>query len=266
MEFELGCGPTLGPIIPFALPKLHRHCGWSTKMSSSRRGGGRCTPSRTGDDPQSEVDQLLRAAEDDLLLNLRIGSHAARSSALDPDLARRFEALKTPPPPQPLAAKTVVKGGSSGAADDGSPPSATKTMVKGGSSVAADDGEWGNVLGDDLVARFAALKGSSGTGGLDPRPEGSDLVAPHGKSSHVEVDDEEEEDGRNADEGVSKKEVDKLLQWAMDAARLDPSKSDDEDVGDGGSCEDEEDDLEMKRKVTEERNKMKGKPKKWFVF
>ncbi|URD92276.1 hypothetical protein MUK42_33123, partial [Musa troglodytarum] len=141
-----------------------------------------------------------------------------------------------------------------------------RTCGKGGTSAAADDGTWGRVLGDDLAARFAALKGSSGSGSSDRGLPRSDLL-PEGKRSHDDDDDKEEvEDDDDADEDGVSKEVDKLLQWAIDAARLDPSKNDDdEDGGDGGSSEDEED-LEAKRKVGEERNKNKRKPKKWFFF
>ncbi|KAJ8494204.1 hypothetical protein OPV22_015925 [Ensete ventricosum] len=223
------------------------------KMSSIRAKTG----DTAGDDPQAEVEDLLRATEDDVLLKLRVGGHIASrhtsSSLLDHDLTRRFEALKARPPHPPSAAQRR--------------PSAPEPVEKAGASAAADDGKWGRVLGDDLEARFAALKGSSGSGGSDRGLPRSDLL-PEGKRSHDDNDDLEEVDDDDDDEdGVSKKEVDKLLKWAIDAARLDPSKSDDdeEDSGDGGSSEDEED-LAVKRKVGEERMKNKGKPKKWFFF
>ncbi|GER48491.1 voltage-dependent L-type calcium channel subunit alpha-1C [Striga asiatica] len=44
-----------------------------------------------------EVEQLLRAAQDESLLKLNLNSHMARASAsavIDPDLDRRFQALK----------------------------------------------------------------------------------------------------------------------------------------------------------------------------
>ncbi|KAL7110956.1 hypothetical protein ACP275_05G058600 [Erythranthe tilingii] len=49
-----------------------------------------------------EVEQLLRAAQDDMLLKLNLNSHMARGSsaaAIDPDLDRRFLALKKTPKP-----------------------------------------------------------------------------------------------------------------------------------------------------------------------
>ncbi|CAL9173148.1 unnamed protein product [Musa hybrid cultivar] len=217
------------------------------------------TGNTAGDDPQAEVEDLLRATDDDVLLKLRVGGHIASRhlscSPLDHDLARRFEALKAPPPHPPSAAQRR--------------PSAPEPVEKGGASAAADDGKWGRVLGDDLAARFAALKGSSGSRGSDRGLPRLDLL-PEGKRSHDDDDDDKEEVEDDDDAGedrVSKKEVDKLLQWAIDAARLDPSKSDDdeEDGGDGGSSEDEED-FEVKRKVGEERIKNKRKPKKWFFF
>ncbi|WOK98082.1 hypothetical protein Cni_G06792 [Canna indica] len=216
---------------------------------SSRRGGNRTAPA---DDPQSEVEQLLRAAEDDLLLKLRVGSS---SSSFDPDLARRLEALKSPPPPPSSAVPRQA-------------PASRPAETVGSASAASADEELGKVLGDDLSARFAALKASSsGPRVADLGTEKPDLVRPEARTSHIEV--EEDGDDDRDDDGVSKKEVDKLMQWAMDAARLDPSKSDDEtDGGVSGSSEDEEEegDLELKKKKVEERNKMNGKPKKWFFF
>lgn len=196
---------------------------------------------RGGDDPaEAEVEQLLRAAEDDLLLKLSVGTHSSRSSPLDPHLARRFEDLKSPPPLPSSEAQPR-------------PTAPLKTATKGGAPSASDDGQWGEVLGNDLAMRFAALKGSSssGTGRSDPGIQNSGMATPQTKLPLEE--EEEEEEG-----GVSQKEVDKLLQWAMDAARLDPSKSDDED----DSSEDEEE-LDLKRKIGKEE---KVKPKKRFFF
>ncbi|XP_074584729.1 uncharacterized protein LOC141840588 [Curcuma longa] len=199
---------------------------------------------RGGDDPaEADVDQLLRAVEDDLLLKLSVGTYSSRSSPLDPHLARRFEDLKSPPPPPSSAVQPR-------------PSDPLRTVTKGGASLASDDGQWGEVLGDDLAIRFAALKGSSssGAGRSDPGIKNSGLATPQRKLPFEEEEEEEEEE----EGGVSKKEVDKLLQWAMDAARLDPSKSDDED----DSSEDEED-LDLKRKIGKDE---KVKPKKRFFF
>ncbi|CAL9113035.1 unnamed protein product [Musa textilis] len=78
---------------------------YGPKMSSLRAKTG----DTAGDDPQAEVEDLLWAAKDDVLLKLRVGGHIASrhtsSSLLDYDLARRFEALKAPPPHPPSAAR-----------------------------------------------------------------------------------------------------------------------------------------------------------------
>ncbi|KAJ4777165.1 hypothetical protein LUZ62_061422 [Rhynchospora pubera] len=80
-----------------------------------------------GDD--AAVEELLRAAQDDVLLNLRVNSHSVGSdahfSSLDPDLMRRFDALRSKP----------------------SVPSSSNSHC------------------DDLEARFAKLKGGVGSEG-----------------------------------------------------------------------------------------------------
>ncbi|XP_042402216.1 histone-lysine N-methyltransferase EHMT2-like [Zingiber officinale] len=197
-----------------------------------------------GIDPaEAEVEQLLRAAEDDLLLKLSVGTHSSRSSPLDPNLARRFEDLKSPPPPPSSAVQPR-------------PLDPLITVTKGGASSASDDRQWGEVLGDDLAMRFAALKGSSssGAGRSDPGIKNSGLEMPQRKLPFEEEEEKEEEEEEEEEEGgVSKKEVDKLLQWVMDSARLDPSKSDDED-----DSSDDEEDLDLKRKIgKDEKVKLK---------
>ncbi|XP_078447764.1 uncharacterized protein LOC144716507 [Wolffia australiana] len=77
---------------------------------------------KSGDDPtQRAVEELLMVAQEEQLLKIRLhhGRISSSSSSLDPDLARRFDALKSRPP---VASSSEVNG-------------------------------------DDLAARFAALGG-----------------------------------------------------------------------------------------------------------
>ncbi|KAL8535739.1 hypothetical protein ACS0TY_011393 [Phlomoides rotata] len=140
---------------------------------------------------EDEVEQLLRAAQDDVLLKLSINSHVARATAINPDLDRRFQALKKP---QKL--------------DDDSTTRVPPKMDTG----AADD--------DDLSARFAALKNSL--------PSHSHTRKNEKKSDESEDVTEEEEDD----------EVEKVIKWAIDAARLDPSPPSDDDDDDSDDDDD----------------------------
>ncbi|WCJ38988.1 hypothetical protein M5689_020012 [Euphorbia peplus] len=148
---------------------------------------------------EEEVEQLLKAAQDEVLLKLSIDSHMSRVSPdyLLSDLDRRFQALKStkqthsttkqPPPSRPPEADPKPNG-------------------------------------DDLLARFAALKASSSA----PQPQ-----------LQLHSDDDDEED-----------EVEKIIRWAKDAARLDPSppSDDDDDDGDYLTETDGDDDEEFKNK------------------
>ncbi|KAG6399119.1 hypothetical protein SASPL_140593 [Salvia splendens] len=139
-----------------------------------------------------DVEQLLRQAHDDVLLKLSVNSHTARGSAaaaIDPDLDRRFQALKKP---QKLTNNR----------DDSLNKTATDRS-KAASAVAEDD---------DLYSRFAALKTS--------------LPSNSSNFTRNDVVEEQEDD---------EDEVEKLIRWATDAARLDPSppsEDDDEDDSD----------------------------------
>ncbi|XP_047073452.1 uncharacterized protein LOC124682887 [Lolium rigidum] len=193
-------------------------------------GGGR---KPTGD--EAEVEALLRAAQDAVLLKLQSNSHLVSSSssaasnppALDPapdslddDLARRFDALRSRPP----APKR--------------PDAASPGM-------------------DEMEARFAALKG----GAAGPEKET--------KVSLEDLGDESEED-----------EVEKVMRWAMDAARLDvatagggvtPSaeeEKEEEDKSSASSEEDEEDrlELEMEKRKEEMLSKKNKAKNRWFFF
>ncbi|KAL1568738.1 hypothetical protein AAHA92_00313 [Salvia divinorum] len=143
-----------------------------------------------------DVEQLLREAHDDVLLKFSVNSHTARGSAaaaIDPDLDRRFQALKKP---QKLTKKR----------DD-----SLKKTPKEADAPAADD---------DLYSRFAALKTS--------------LPSNSSNFTRNEVVEEQEDD---------EDEVEKLIRWATDAARLDPSPpSEDDDCEDDSSNDDDDDD------------------------
>nr|CAB3479980.1 unnamed protein product [Digitaria exilis] len=161
-------------------------------MSSG--GGGRKAAGPSGE--EAEVEALIRAAQDAVLLKLQANSHLVSSSSasasapiapvddaaaaadpLDDDLARRFDALKSRPP----APKPKPVGG----------------VAAGAAAAAAAGGDSGM---NELEARFAALKGAAGPE-KDARVRLDDLG---GESSEDEAD-----------------EVDKVMRWAMDAARLD---------------------------------------------
>ncbi|TVU02165.1 hypothetical protein EJB05_52341, partial [Eragrostis curvula] len=196
----------------------------------------------------AEVEALLRAAQDAVLLKMQANSHlvsstsaaptapsldpaAAAPDPLDDDLARRFDALKSRPPapaPKPAGAGAGSRGM------------------------------------EELEARFAALKGAAG-------PE---------KETRVKLEDLGGESSEDEEE-----EVDKLMRWAMDAARLDVAtagagaedkakraEEEEEEAKDeksSVSSDDDEDDeerleLEMARK-RKEMAKSKSK-NKWFFF
>lgn len=126
-----------------------------------------------------EVEELLQAAEDELLLKLSLDSHTSRlpPDYLPSDLDRRFQALKSRPSVSPNPSSHSLSESTTSSVDE-----------------------------EKLSARFAALKGSHGIP-ADPKllSTGDDAT-----------DDEEDE-------------VEKLIRWAKDAARLDPSPSSDED-------------------------------------
>ncbi|XP_054824808.1 uncharacterized protein LOC129322524 [Prosopis cineraria] len=123
---------------------------------------------------RDEVEELLRAAQDELLLKLSLDSHIASSSSisapssttLDVDLERRFQALKS------------------------------------------SQSSW---KGDDLFTRFDALKVKS-----NPSLKQASLDPSTGEEDEDEDEDEDDQ-------------VEKLIQWAKDAARLEPSASSDDD-------------------------------------
>ncbi|XP_019163537.1 PREDICTED: nucleolin [Ipomoea nil] len=167
-----------------------------------------------------EVEELLRAAEDETLLRLTINSHTARGSSaqfIDADLDRRFQALKSRPRTSAVPNKPQKKPAptASSRPDDVQGP---KTVSNGDLDGA-----------DDLFARFTALKSS-----LPSYSSSSGSVNDPGRAKLENGEEEDEDD-----------EVEKLMKWAIDAARLDPSPpsdtDDDDDVRDDSDDEEDED-------------------------
>ncbi|KAG8382610.1 hypothetical protein BUALT_Bualt05G0095400 [Buddleja alternifolia] len=167
-------------------------------------------------DDDDDVEQLLRAAQDDMLLKLSLNSHMARatsSAAIDPDLDRRLQALRKPQKRPQI--------------HDSLKTNPTKLDTINNNKVD------GAAAGDDLFARFAALKNSIPS--YSKIEDKSD--APINPPEVREVEEESED------------EVEKVIKWAIDAARLDPSPpSDNEDDDNDGSEEDDDDDIVDSRK------------------
>ncbi|XP_042516679.1 putative uncharacterized protein YGR160W [Macadamia integrifolia] len=208
--------------------------------------------SREKNKTRDEVEELLLAAEDDLLLNLNLNSHLSHSSSssspLDHDLSRRFEALKSsksarvPPSQTQQQEKTSAapKLTSDSTIITKMPLPETQQKEK-----SKEEEELERVIGADLSARFAALRGDSSS-------KTSTESQLRSKSGDTDDDD-----------------VEKVIQWANDAARLDPSSPTDEDEDededeeeeededddyDGESGEDDDDDVEHgKREQTRKR-------------
>lgn len=173
---------------------------------------GRKAAAPGGED--AEVEALLRAAQDAVMLKMQTNSHlvsstsasttvapsfdaAAAPDPLEVDLARRFDALKSRPP------------------------------VPATNPAGAGPGSGGM---EELEARFAALKGAAG-------PE---------KETRVKLEDLGGESSEDEEE-----EVDKLMRWAMDAARLDVATAG-AGVGDKAKRAEEEADKDEKSSVSSE--------------
>uniref|UniRef100_A0A3Q7EKB1 Uncharacterized protein n=1 Tax=Solanum lycopersicum TaxID=4081 RepID=A0A3Q7EKB1_SOLLC len=91
--------------------------------------------SRNKKSESEEVEELLRAAEDDVSLKLSLNSHMARGSStqfIDPDLDQRFQALRSKQ----------------------TPPRKPKGLDLDNQATSTTDES------DDLLTRFAALKSS----------------------------------------------------------------------------------------------------------
>ncbi|XP_043717965.1 glutamic acid-rich protein [Telopea speciosissima] len=199
-----------------------------------------------------EVEELLLAAEDDLLLNLSLNSHlshaSSSSSPLDHDLSRRLEALKSSkitrvPPSQPQQKEKT----------SAAPKSTSSSMIITNVTLpeaqkkekSKEEEEFEKVLGADLSARFAALKGSSSSKTFTESQ--ASLV----RSESGDDGDDDEED-----------EVEKVIQWAIDTVRLDSSSpiddnsnDDDDDDDDSEEEDDDDEDDEEKEKTSKQRQK-----------
>ncbi|CAL5010035.1 unnamed protein product [Urochloa decumbens] len=215
-------------------------------------GGGRKAAGPSGE--EAEVEALLRAAQDAVMLKLQANSHlisstsasvpapaapldgaAAEADPLEDDLARRFNALKSrAAAPKPASAGAGAPAGGGGM--------------------------------DELEARFAALKGAT-AGGSE-------------KEARVRLEDL---GGESSEDEES--EVDKVMRWAMDAARLEVATAgalagdkgkradveEEEEKDEKSSVSSDEDDdeeerlqMEMARKRKEmAKNKTKSK---WFFL
>ncbi|CAH9140067.1 unnamed protein product [Cuscuta epithymum] len=170
-----------------------------------------------------EVEELLRAAADETLLQLSVDAHPARGSSaqfIPPDLDRRFQALKSQPKTSTI-------------------PNKHRKMPAPAASSASDDAKFPKNVGegDDLFARFAALKSS----------------LPSLSSSAGSISNPGRDEAENGKDGDVDDEVQKLINWAIDAARLDPSPPsdtdcDDDDDLDDSSDEDDDDNGGTKRK------------------
>ncbi|KAF5444459.1 hypothetical protein F2P56_033589 [Juglans regia] len=172
------------------------------KMEKSKR-------TAINNEEEKKVEELLQAAQDELLLKLSLDSHMSRGPPdyLHTDLDRRFQSLKSRPS-LPI-----------------SPSQSQKLTPSSVASAGAEDEELKADLGDELSARFAALKGSLFSSSSSSSSTNVISVGP------ISSSDDDEED-----------EVEKLIRWAKDAARLDPSPPSDED-------DDEEEDNHQHEKV-----------------
>ncbi|KAL1222522.1 hypothetical protein V5N11_018895 [Cardamine amara subsp. amara] len=155
---------------------------------------------------EDEVEQLLQAAQDEMILKLSVNSHTSRSSSdyLDPDLHSRFLALKSQPSTKKKDQQHRQKR------RPRSPPPKSKDVVE--------------ETPEDLMLRFAALKTS-----LPSSSSSSSVLLPN------EIGEED------SDEIGEDAEVEKLIQWAIDAARLDPSPPSDDDHSQSSDDDDETD-------------------------
>ncbi|MQM18253.1 hypothetical protein Taro_051241 [Colocasia esculenta] len=186
-------------------------------------------------DPSStDVEELLRAAQDDLLIKLSVDVHTTTtSSSLDPDLSRRFDALKSHSAPPPPKRKSPPDGPSNLPGGGGVGGGATAT----GTSIAVEGTRGGRSEGKE-----------DGPGKQDPRespcrlgsssfylPAGSVVRKAECIPKEVYDDDGGEDDNSDesddGDDGVSKKEVEKLMRWAMDPSHLDADPSNNDDKG-----------------------------------
>ncbi|XP_027153733.1 uncharacterized protein LOC113753706 [Coffea eugenioides] len=184
-------------------------------MSSSNYNGRKKMEKSVEED---EVDELLKAAQDDMLLKLSLNSHMTHSSSqfssIDPDLDSRFLALK-----KPHQSKSNSKSISKSKLDD-----TAGTTQKNPEKVLQNIDE-----SDDLFARFAALKSS----------------LPSYNTSVRDGQVQQQQQLMDGDGAGEEDEVEKVIKWAIDAARLDPSppsNSNDDAASDADDVSDDEED------------------------
>lgn len=165
---------------------------------------------------EDEVEELLKAAQDDMLLKLGLNSHMTHSSSqfssIDPDLDSRFLALK-----KPHQSKSNSKSISKSKLDD-----TAGTTQKNPEKVLQNIDE-----SDDLFARFAALKSS----------------LPSYNTSVRDGQVQQQQQLMDDDGAGEEDEVEKVIKWAIDAARLDPSppsNSNDDAASDADDVSDDE--------------------------
>ncbi|KAM7261082.1 hypothetical protein ACFE04_026557 [Oxalis oulophora] len=117
-----------------------------------------------------DVDQLLQATQDELVLKLAVDSHMSRVAPdyLNSDLDRRFNALKS--------SITVPL----------QPKKPSSSSIKLNNNVVDDDESKAAIDDDDLSARFAALKASLPSS--SPSPDyvvGPTLIASNNEEDEV---------------------------------------------------------------------------------
>ncbi|OMO62336.1 hypothetical protein COLO4_33123 [Corchorus olitorius] len=203
-----------------------------------------------------EVEQLLQAAQDQMLLKLSVDSHMSRVAPdyLDPDLSRRFQALRSRP--STSQSKLQQRKQSSAAPP---PPQQEENKEKEKkeereSKVVVVDEELRGMLGDDLSARFAALKASLPSSAPDSTTKEAGI-------SIEKFDGEEEQDEED--------EVEKVIRWAKDAARLDPSPpSDDDDdhIVSDEDYSDDDDDFDYPRNKKKEKKESRNSKRMTFIL
>ncbi|MCL7038827.1 hypothetical protein MKW94_006198 [Papaver nudicaule] len=175
-----------------------------------------------------DVDELIKAAQDELLLKLSINSHTTTNN-LDLDLLHRFQALKSTKTPSVSSSKTA----DSSSAKVSLPTTAKKEGSDSGAGLL------------DLDSRFNALKNKSGS------------TATAAEIGRLGLGDD------GSDGGDEDDEVEKLIRWAKDAARLDPSPPSDDDDAGGDDREDDsdDDDLEVSDDTDDEEEEIRKKSK-----
>ncbi|KAL9258926.1 hypothetical protein AKJ16_DCAP02414, partial [Drosera capensis] len=168
-------------------------------------------------DSDEKVEEMLREAEDAVMLKLSINSHMAhvKPSDLQPDLDSRFQALKS--------------------GTKGRQPKIMNTTVLDAEELGEQSSVVKEETEDDLFTRFAALKASI------PKPSVATTLSLSGGTNQADgnllaqgdIDKHDDED-----------EIRKIIMWAMDAARLDlsPPSDNDEDEKEGHEGGDDNED------------------------